>query len=46
MLAGNGRFDSEAFRRSLAHVFGVDATPCDMTFAAAAGAARFASELG
>ena len=46
MLAGNGKFDSEAFRRSLAHVFGVDATPCDMTLAAAAGAARFASELG
>lgn len=44
VLSGKSRFDCEAFRRSLAHAFGVEAACPDMAFAAAAGAARFAAE--
>ena len=44
ILSGKSRIDSEAFRHSLSHVFGVDVISADMTFAAAVGAARFAAE--
>lgn len=44
ILSGKSRIDCEAFRRSLSHVFGVDISSSDMTFATAVGAARFAAE--
>lgn len=43
VLSGKSTLDCEAFRRSLSHSFGIDAAKCDLTFAAAVGAARFAS---